>query len=81
VTAVTLRLRGYREESLGITEVSPTLMQRSLVRVSGRTGRPEATSAAGTAATSTTTTETTMASETTMMGGAVGSDGILDPWQ
>jgi serine/threonine-protein kinase len=76
VSAVTLRLRGYREESLGITAVSPSPMQRTLTRVGGRPPRGGETST-GMAP------DTSMAGgETTMMGAVGGgSDGILDPWQ
>ncbi|GAB4208581.1 MAG: hypothetical protein OHK0013_27170 [Sandaracinaceae bacterium] len=82
VTAVTLRLRGYREESLGITEVSPSLMQRTLTRAIGRGARGDTSASTSASSTTGTTMETTMTSETTTMrGGTGGPDGILDPWQ
>jgi len=83
VTPVTLRLRGYREESLGITEFSTSPMQRTLTRVGGGTrprGDQGTTMATGGAVP---TMETTMAGgETTMMStGGGGADGLVDPWQ
>ncbi len=83
VTPVTLRLRGYREESLGITEFSTSPMQRALVRAGGgaRPRGEQGTTMAGSGAAP--TMDTTMAGgEATMMstsGG--GADGLVDPWQ
>ncbi|MFO0709237.1 MAG: serine/threonine-protein kinase [Sandaracinus sp.] len=83
VTPVTLRLRGYREESLGVTEFSVSPMQRTLTRAGGGAGttgrRPDGTTAmeSGMEAES---MEATMAETVTMMG-ASGSDGLVDPWQ
>jgi hypothetical protein len=80
-TTVTLRLRGYREETIGLLETSPAVMARELTRAGGGTGRrPDGTTMETTATAMETTMEVSM--EATMMSGSSGgSDGLVDPWQ
>ncbi len=80
VTAVTLRMRGFRERALGISQFSPTTIQQTLERASSGGRRPGASGqgptmapdvAAGAAMTEPTP-------PTAMRPGA--GDGLVDPW-
>jgi serine/threonine-protein kinase len=82
-TTITLRLRGYRDETIGLLETTPLLVSRDLTRVGGarRTdGASMEEVAPPHAPTMEVMLEVTM--ETTMATGRTsGSDGLVDPWQ
>ena len=79
-TTVTLRLRGYRDETIGLLETSPAVMARELTRAGGGGRRPDGATMETTPPTMEVGMEVSM--EATMMSGSSGgSDGLVDPWQ
>ncbi|MFN7702281.1 MAG: PEGA domain-containing protein, partial [Deltaproteobacteria bacterium] len=82
-TTITLRLRGYRDETIGLLETTPLLVSRDLTRMGGAR-RTDGASMEEVAPPQAPTMEVTMevTMETTMATGRTsGSDGLVDPWQ
>jgi hypothetical protein len=73
VAQLTIRFRGYREETVGLTEFSPPTLTRTLVRQ--REGRGDTMQSMDVAA-----MEVPVAMDTppTMMGSS--GDGLVNPW-
>lgn len=77
VTTLTLRFRGYREETVGLTEFSPPVLARALVRARDTT-RADNMQASMDAVPTMEATPMMEPVATTMMGSS--GDGLVNPW-